>query len=287
LRPEAAHECEFVIKQANTLGLPSVVLSPLEAPLKHTGLQAWARHARYESLRTYMAKADLSLLITAHTCDDQAETILMRLAAGSGLAGLRGMRSLSEQRGCAIFRPFLNVSKLRLLATCHAKNIPFINDPSNQNSEFTRVRWRALMPQFAQEGLTRSRLSTFSRRCEEADHALEHYASQLVMNARQKTPFCHWQISTWTSAPFAVVLKAMTQIIVSVEYEAFISKPAAQSSLRLQRLEDLTRAILAYCSTQERITPFRRTLKGYLVQVDRHGRLRIHQAPLRRHQQPV
>ena len=100
-------------------------------------------------MREYMRAHAIATLFTAHTRDDQAETLLMRLARGSGLDGLAAMAPWIEAgaRGRAgalrIVRPLLGVAKARLRATLEARGIPWIEDPSNQSPAFERTRWRA------------------------------------------------------------------------------------------------------------------------------------------------
>ena len=97
LRPEAAAEVAFVLAEAARLGLPARALR-WDGPKPATGLSEAARSARYRLIGEAMQRDGASILVTAHHLDDQAETVLMRLAHGSGLAGLRGMAPLARSR---------------------------------------------------------------------------------------------------------------------------------------------------------------------------------------------
>src|SRR5262249_33428441 len=112
-------------------------------------------------------------VVTAHTLDDQAETVLFRLARGSGVTGLAAMARTTSLDGIVLVRPFLDVPKARLIATLRAARTPFFEDPSNRDPRFTRPRLRALMPPLAAEGLDASRLALLARRMGRADAALE------------------------------------------------------------------------------------------------------------------
>ena len=116
-------------------------------------------------------------ILTAHTLDDQAETVLIRMARGSGLRGLAAMQRLSRlDRGepaLQLVRPLLDIPKTRLIATCKAAKIPYAEDPSNRDPRFTRARLRGLMPELAKEGLTARRLAVLAQRLRRADRALE------------------------------------------------------------------------------------------------------------------
>ena len=119
-----------------------------------TGLQEAARAARYRLLAAAAHEAGARHVLTAHTLDDQAETVLMRMARGSGPTGLAGMARHLVSPGLrgeelTLVRPFLDVPKARLIATLAAAGIAFAEDPSNRDPRFTRARLRGLMPALA------------------------------------------------------------------------------------------------------------------------------------------
>ena len=157
LRPEAKREAAVVKSLARRLGIAHRTLQWRGTKPK-TGLQEAARIARYRLLAEAATGAGYEHILTAHTLDDQAETVLFRLARGSGLTGLGGMAhaaAVPVGADTAIFlvRPLLSVSKARLLATLKAAGIDHSEDPSNQDPRFARPRLRALMPHLAREGL--------------------------------------------------------------------------------------------------------------------------------------
>src|SRR4029079_14189166 len=127
-----------------------------------TGLQEAARGARYRLLGDAARKAGAAHIVTAHTLDDQAETVLIRMTRGSGVTGLGAMARLAPlpsgaARAITLVRPLLDIPKFRLIATLRAAKIPYADDPSNRDPRFTRVRLRTLMGALAQAGLdTRS-----------------------------------------------------------------------------------------------------------------------------------
>ena len=114
--------------------------------------------------------------MTAHTRDDQAETVLMRLSRGSGIAGLAAMARETERDGMVLARPLLEVAKTRLLATLARARIGFATDPSNTDPRFARPRWRELMPLLAAEGCDARSLARLAARAARADAALERMA---------------------------------------------------------------------------------------------------------------
>ncbi|MGO3928666.1 tRNA lysidine(34) synthetase TilS [Rhodopseudomonas pseudopalustris] len=172
LRPEAAREARAVKQLARTLDLPHRTLRWTgEKPT--TGLPAAARAARYRLLAKAAKRFGATHIMTAHTRDDQAETVLMRLSRGSGIAGLAAMARETERDGAVLVRPLLDVSKQRLIATLSKAQIEYTTDPSNLDPRFTRPRWRELMPRLAAEGCDSRNLARFAARVARADAALE------------------------------------------------------------------------------------------------------------------
>src|SRR6202012_3395874 len=114
-----------------------------------------------------------SHILTAHTRDDQAETLLMRLVRGSGIAGLAAMARQSERDGVLLARPFLHVSKARLIATLKKAKVGFADDPTNRDLNFTRPRLRAVMPVLAAEGGDARNLTRLACRLSRANAAVE------------------------------------------------------------------------------------------------------------------
>jgi tRNA(Ile)-lysidine synthase len=152
LRPESAAEAADVARLAARLGLPHVILR-WEGEKPCTGLPARARKARYDLVSSEAARVGARVIVTAHHLDDQAETVLMRLSRGSGLAGLAGMAARTRRGAVEIARPLLDIPKAELLAFCDARALPYACDPSNQNPAFARPRWRRLAASLAAEGL--------------------------------------------------------------------------------------------------------------------------------------
>jgi tRNA(Ile)-lysidine synthase len=163
LRPEAAAEAAMVAAEAARLGLPAQVLR-WDGEKPETGVQAAARKARYRLMAAAMAADGIALLLTAHHLGDQAETVLMRLAHGSGIEGLRGMDQASFVEGCEIYRPLLGVDPDELAEVVAAAGLTPARDPSNHDRHYERVRWRQLLPMLAQMGLEPRRIGKFAER---------------------------------------------------------------------------------------------------------------------------
>ncbi|MEZ5850766.1 MAG: tRNA lysidine(34) synthetase TilS [Hyphomicrobiaceae bacterium] len=183
LRAGSAAEARWVGGMAQQLGLPHHVLT-WTGTKPSVNVQASARAARYALLGGLAAQFQGAAIVTAHHADDQAETLLMRLARGSGadgLAAIPGRRSSmarAEGPGIAIERPLLSIPKQRLVATLRARAIGWLEDPSNANENFERVRWRRALPMLADLGLTVPALARSARRLSRARAALEQMTAQ-------------------------------------------------------------------------------------------------------------
>ena len=146
LRPESAAEARAVSALARRLGVPHRTVR-WEGRKPKTGLQEAARQARYRLLAESAVRMKAQHILTAHTLDDQAETMLMRLTRGSGVSGLCGMTPLApvpagQHAGIVLVRPLLDIPKARLVATLQRAGIAFADDPSNRDPRFTRARLR-------------------------------------------------------------------------------------------------------------------------------------------------
>src|SRR5712672_2331962 len=172
LRPEAAAEAREVKRLARSLDLPHRTLR-WTGPKPRTGLPAAARAARYRLLAQAARASDATHILTAHTRDDQAETLLMRMLRGSGIAGLAAMARESERDGVRLARPLLDIPKSRLVATLQKAKIDFADDPTNRDVSFTRPRLRAILPVLAEEGGDSRNLARLAARLARANAAVE------------------------------------------------------------------------------------------------------------------
>jgi tRNA(Ile)-lysidine synthase len=172
LRQEAAREARDVKRLARTLGVAHRTMRWTAVKPK-TGIPAAARLARYRLLANVARSSGASHILTAHTRDDQAETLLMRLLRGSGIGGLAAMARESEREGVFIGRPFLNISKSQLIATLERAGIGFADDPTNRDPGFTRPRIRKVIEGLAVEGGDARNLARLASRLARANAAIE------------------------------------------------------------------------------------------------------------------
>ena len=182
LRPDAADEAAMVAANAKRLGLPAQIVKA--GPIAGRGnLQASARAARYGLLADAARAAGHDTIVTAHHRDDQAETFLLRLARGSGVYGLAAMAPITELGGLTLARPLLNVSAEALASVVQASGLAFVDDPSNADMRYDRVRMRQLLPSLAGHGLTAERLSETAGRLSRAAEAIDGEATKILKRA--------------------------------------------------------------------------------------------------------
>ena len=182
-RPRAAAaDAAFVAELANHIGAP-VRVGRADAPPKS---EDDARNARYEFLRRVARELGASAIATGHTRDDQAETVLLHLTRGTGLAGLAGMRP--ERDG--IVRPLLAIGRADTVAVCAAAGITPRDDPTNRSLRFARNRVRhRVLPELAK--LNPEITSAIARFAEAAagvgDIAADHAAAVVEVAASENT----------------------------------------------------------------------------------------------------
>ncbi len=152
LRPEAGREAAAVAGICAGLGLA-------HATLRWTGwdgagnLQDQARRARYRLLADWAAAEGIGDVTLGHTLDDQAETFLLGLSRGAGLDGLTGMRPVFVRAGVRFHRPLLGVRRQALRDNLAARGVRWVEDPSNEDARFDRVRARRALAALAPLGI--------------------------------------------------------------------------------------------------------------------------------------
>jgi tRNA(Ile)-lysidine synthase len=181
LRAENAEEARLVAALCARLNVPHSALSDPEEPISGASAQAQARALRYRLLGKWARDRGLRSLATAHHLDDQAETVLMRLARGSGLSGLAAVRARREERGLAILRPLIGWRRAELAAIVENAGIEAVDDPSNRSAAFDRTRFRALLADG--ELLPPPRLAAAAAHLAEAEDALD-WAAEREWGAR-------------------------------------------------------------------------------------------------------
>ena len=137
LQAGSALQAEKVLSQLKEFGYEKVFIEKVVVDIK-SGIEAGARDARYQALAAVAEKEQAQKIFLGHTRDDQAETVLLGLARGSGTRSLSGM---AVENGKYV-RPLLAITRAQTVAACEEIGVAFWNDPHNMNKDFSRVRVR-------------------------------------------------------------------------------------------------------------------------------------------------
>lgn len=271
LRAEGGVEARNVGITAQALGLRHHILT-WDGDKPSRGIQAAARQARYALLAECATGIGADTILTGHTADDQAETVLMRLLAGSGPAGLAGMRRDRELApGLRLARPFLHIPKADLIAYCSAHGLAYASDPSNVDERFARARLRRLMPDLAAEGLNAERLCRLAARMSRDEDALRDAAQSTFIRLRLTADAVVLDGRLLAALPDAILIRVV---------DLALNEAGGGGVGRLERLERLVFEELRPALTAR--TAMRRTLRGILVELGAEGVLSFSPAPARR-----
>ncbi|WP_340115169.1 tRNA lysidine(34) synthetase TilS, partial [Pelagibius sp. 7325] len=236
LRPDSAAEAAAVGRLLKTAGIAHQVL-PWDSAgaLQKSGgsRQAAARAARYGLLLAACEAAGIFHLALAHHLEDQAETFLLRLGRGSGLDGLAAMAPVSETAGLRLLRPLLALPKARLVATLEARHLAWVEDPSNGDIAYARVRLRRLLPDLASEGMTPARLGSATQHLGRARAALEGDVAAVLARAVRPDPAGFLDLDP------AVLAGASTEVSLRALARSLMAVGGCDYTPRLERLERL------------------------------------------------
>jgi tRNA(Ile)-lysidine synthase len=214
LRAESAHEARQVSDWLRSRGIEHHTL-PWRNPVQGSALQETARAARYELMEQWCHNKGVLHLFLAHNAEDQAETFLMRLDKGSGPDGLSAMSVVSERRYCRLARPLLSISRVELRAYLTDNNQDWIEDPSNLDTKFERIRWRQVM---ANENLSPHGFCQSALRYGRARTILDLEVARLAAMAVFVHPagFIRINRARFNDAPFEIRARVLARTLLAV-----------------------------------------------------------------------
>jgi len=211
LRTESAAEARLVGRRLRALGIAHRILR-WTAPKPATGIQAAARSARYALLTGWCCRHGALQLLTAHQADDQAETVAMRLAHGSGEVGLAAMPLVAARDGVRLVRPLLALRRDALRALLSAHKVDWVDDPSNEDLRFERIRLRrTLAPSATRKLLARAAAAGDFRQAQD-DAVADLLASVRALPEGWLT----MPLATFAGAPLPVAHAALEQCLLAV-----------------------------------------------------------------------
>jgi len=225
------------VAQCKKLKVPCEILHVKIDPSDSAGPEAAARMARYKALRTRMGAGDV--LVTAHHRDDQAETVLLRLLRGAGVAGLAAMRPLTKFSGGVLWRPLLQTPRTDILAYAKKSKLKWIEDPHNHAPRYARSYLRQeVMPRlrehWSQADLS---LARAAEHCAEANELLDELALQdlhalrldqtlsvsalqALSAARRRNALRYWLDERGFDAPSTAMLQKLEREVLQARIDA-------------------------------------------------------------------
>ncbi len=247
LRSASADEAAMVAEICATLKVPHATLTP-DRSITGSSIQMRAREARYAALSEWAGDRPL---LTAHHADDQAETLLMRLNRGSGLAGLAGVRAWRWSGRVAILRPLLAWRRAELRAVAEAADVRFVDDPSNDDPRHDRTRFRALLATTPE--LDPVRLAASAAWLTEAEEVIARQA-ELLWSERWSGPGRAVDIA---NEPRELRRRLVRRAIIETRHARTIVLPAFNESSNVEPLLDALEAGRAAVQGGVKVTPTR------------------------------
>ena len=211
LRADSIVEARQVAGWMTARGIAHEILRVTEAaPV--SGVQRAARDWRLAGFDRWRRDHDVGAVLLAHTAEDQAETLWLRISADSGPDGLGAMHRQTRVAGLPIARPLLAIAKRRLIATCRAHGQPWIEDPSNNNPAFDRVRLRRLAPALGLCGLGPDTAQRITASMAAARQALDRFCANFIEDHGGLSPA---GVAWFDGAAFAALPAAFTDLLLS------------------------------------------------------------------------
>ena len=235
LRADSAAEAQKVGALLKDKGIAHEILT-WEGDKPATHIQELAREARYKLLTEACRARGFGFLAVAHNLEDQTETFWMRLAHGSGLDGLAGMAAARDADGVKIIRPVLGFTRTELRATCTQYGLEWIEDPSNRNEKYLRVKLREFEEVLAQEGFTPARLAQTMQKLEESREAIQVMTTEAFRTCVQMHPEGYVTLNTqqWQKSPREIQRRVLMQALTSVSPQDY---PLGSEAIETTRLE--------------------------------------------------
>ncbi|MCY3879909.1 MAG: tRNA lysidine(34) synthetase TilS [Rhodobacteraceae bacterium] len=237
IRPAARNECDLVAGLARKLGHEHRILR--WQPVDGGNLQNEARRGRYRLIAGWAREAGIEAVLLGHTMDDQAETLLLNLARGSGVDGLAAMPSAIERDGMLWLRPLLTFRRHALRKFLCDRGVSWVEDPSNDDDRFDRVKLRRMIPELASLGMSVERLSATAGRMQLARQALEQATEEAARHCACLTELGEvrfsgelWSLST--ELRLRLVSDALRAVSVSTYRPRLHSLVNALESARLR-----------------------------------------------------
>jgi len=190
LRKESSEESIWLNKILKRMKIKHYILKWNGNKPKSNVMEA-ARLKRYGLMTDKCLKLNIKYLLTAHHLDDQIENFFMRLVRGSGLKGLSSMSKSVKMNGIKVVRPLLEYQKKSLIKVLANNNQKYIQDPSNNNTRYDRIRYRKLIGGLIDEGLNKNRLNKLILNLNQVDDAINYSTINSINKTISQNKYGH------------------------------------------------------------------------------------------------
>jgi tRNA(Ile)-lysidine synthase len=214
LRAGSAVEARKVRAWSEALGVRHEVLL-WNGTKPSTGIQAAARKARYDLMSGWCRNAGVNWLLTGHTLDDQAETVLMRLSRTASFESLAGIAAQGNWGPVRLLRPLLDVRRETLRDRLRAIGQAWVDDPSNDNDLFERVRIRKILPVLNEAGLPPEQLAALAKECAAVSDMVGRLAWDWLQSSLQEREqgYCTFHGPSYLMLPLPVQIMVLRNIV--------------------------------------------------------------------------
>lgn len=232
---DSDHDEAFVVSLAKKYGFPCDVLHP-NVSSTQSNLEDALRAIRYDFFETLRQKHGFDTIVVAHTRDDQAETVLLRLLRGSGLLGLQAMRP----RNGALIRPFLQSTRTDILAYLSQKNLSFCTDRTNTDESFTRNRIRHQLIPYLEDHFNPDIRTTLARTA--LSLADDYCLFQSLADDRLIPYAKHESSLSFSSSALQALDPALQRHFIRHITQNLVSKPSPLSFAHVEEIRKLTKS---------------------------------------------
>ena len=221
LRENSTLEANVVKKKLKKFKINCDILT-LKKKIKNSNLQSFARDNRYKLIFKQSLKKKIDTVLTAHHRDDLVENFYIRLLRGSGLKGLISFgkieSKLKSDDKISILRPLIDISKKDLLYISKKTFNFYVDDPSNQNDKFLRVKIRKLILSLEQEGLSFNKFQMSLKNLNSSNHAIDYYVKKNINDNSNYLKLTNSVIlkQDFFRNPNEIVFRSITEIIQQV-----------------------------------------------------------------------
>ena len=232
LRTESTAEAQEVANIIQDRSIKAKVLT-WEGKKPEANIHHHARKARYKLLTDYCKREGIEKLLVAHNLQDQAETVLLRIYRGSGIDGIAGINRYIKFNGIEVIRPLLEVNRQQIEDTLKIAEWPWIEDPSNQNLKFDRVKVRQFIEKLPDKGTWLNRINLLASNARRAKDYLHQVTAEKLESCVEFNEF------GYASLNLNEFLKLHEEIGLRVLVVIFKALSGKEFKPRLNNLEHL------------------------------------------------